>query len=79
MTCHAPPEAIKRLNTVLYKFILGVRDRIEGNVFITPIEYGEVRILDVESYTQSLQTKSITRFFCIITTQRIGVLYPNIL
>ena len=59
--CKIPSGVIKKLNSLLYGFIWGQRDRIKRNVLINEIERGGINMIDIESYFQSLNGSWIDR------------------
>ena len=59
--CTIPEEMIKKLNSILFGYIWGKRDRIKRNVLINDIEYGGIGMVDVESYLHSLKSRWLER------------------
>ena len=54
-------EYIKKINKLIYNFIWNSRDRIRRNVLISPIEYGGIGIVDVETKLKALKASWVSR------------------
>ena len=54
-------EYIKKINKLIYTFIWNSRDRIRRNVLISPIEYGGIGIVDVETKLKALKASWVSR------------------
>ena len=54
-------EYIKKINKLIYNFIWNSRDRIRRNVLISPIEYGGIGIVAVETKSKALTASWVSR------------------
>ena len=52
---------IKSINKLIYRFLWNSRDRIKRNVLISPIEYGGIGIVDVETKLKALKACCVSR------------------
>ena len=56
-----PENIIKQLNTCLYNFIWGKRDRIKRNILIQKIENGGVGMIDIDSHFQAVKASWVSK------------------
>ena len=61
MTCTPSPGIIKKINTLLFKFLWGSTDKIKRNVLINEIENGGLNMIDIESQFNAIKAAWVPR------------------